>query len=573
MRVVRVVPDVPSFSVDDGFAYRLSEGLDAGVGAIVRVPLGGRRVRGWVVSAGEPERPRLKEVIAVSGDIPVFDLRLLEVLRWAASRYVAPLAALLAKATPPNLPRSARDGDASADRVSDGGPVTTMVGPGPWAPVVVPAVTEAGEAGLTAIVIASTVEEAEALAAAARDEAGDRVVFASSHLPGKEVTAAWVAAATVPGTVLVGTREVALWPWANPGVVILVGEGRVGMKDKATPTVHVRDVVLRRRVTEGFRVVMCDAVPSAEAVTRSDVVTATGRRAWGLVEVVDRRSDPPGSGLLAVTTQAAIRASLGDGRRALLFTDRRIAAQRCVRCRTLRRCPNCGAGPGATEKCPRCGAAVGACSQCGGQRFEALGSAAPSVMAEAARIVGRDVVGEVGSGRPILVGTERDLPGLTVDLTVVVDADGPLLAPNYRAGEDALRMLGRAVAAAGTGRGRRAIVQTVDPEHPVIRALVAGEPLEFIRKDAALRSRAGFPPGGEIVVVEVSGLAPEEAGELVEEVGSRAEVHGPAPEGDGLRWLVQGRDLTAARTVLRGVVGRWRESGARVRVDADPIEL
>ncbi|HSM02658.1 MAG TPA: hypothetical protein VK960_09520 [Acidimicrobiia bacterium] len=573
MKVVRVVPDVPSFSVDDGFAYRLPEGLDAGVGSLVRVPLGGRRVRGWVVSAVEPERPSLKEVISVSGDLPVFDHRLLEVLRWAALRYVAPLAALLAKSTPPNLPRRAQGNVSAAGRVGGGAGVRTIVGPGPWGPVVVPVVAPAIEAGSTAVVIASTVDEAEAIFSHARDGMGESAVFASSHLPAKEVTAAWVAAAIRPGTLLVGTREVALWPWADPGVVVLVGEGRRGMKDKATPTVHVRDVVLRRRPLERFDVVMCDAVPSAEAVTASDEVTSTGKRAWGLIEVVDRRGDPPGSGLLAATTRAAIRAVLDDRRSVLLFSDRRIAAQRCIRCRALRRCATCGAGPGASEACPRCGAPVGACTRCGGKRFEALGSAAPRVMAEAARIVGREVVGDVGSGRPIVVGTERDLPGLTVDLTVVVDADGPLLAPNYRAGEDALRMLGRAVAAAGTGRGRRAIVQTVDPEHPVIQALASGDPLEFVRGDAARRSRAGFPPGGEIVVVEVTGLAGELAGELAAEVGSRAEVHGPAPQGDGLRWLLQGRDLSAARTVLRGVVGRWREGGARVRVDADPIEL
>jgi len=571
--VVRVVPDVPSFSVDDGFAYGLPDGLEASVGSIVRVPLGGRRVRGWVVSTGEPERPRLKDVIAVSGDLPVFDRGLLEVLRWAASRYVAPLASLLAKATPPNLPRRLDDDEVPVTgRPFDASGPRTIVGMGPWSPAVIPAVADATGAGRTSVVIASTVEEADELERAIREEVGGRVVFASSHLPAAEVTRAWVSAATRPGTVLVGTREVALWPWADPGVVILVGEGRRGMKDKATPTVHARDVVLRRGAIGGFEVVMCGVVPSAEAVTRSVSVTSAARRAWGLVEVVDRRNDPPGGGLLAPTTQSALRAALADGRRVLLFTDRRVAAQRCIRCSTLRRCPKCGAGPGA-EECPRCGAAVGACSQCGGRRFEALGSAAPRVIAEAGRIVGHDAVGEPGSGRPIVVGTERDLPGLSVDMTIVVDADGPLLAPNYRAGEDALRLLGRAVVAAGPGRGRRAIVQASDPEHPVIRALVSGDPIEFIRKDAARRAAAGFPPGGEIVVVEASGLARDAGAELAREMGGRADVHGPAPAGDGLRWLIQGRDLGPARTVLRGVVGRWREGGARVRVDADPIEL
>jgi primosomal protein N' len=195
------------------------------------------------------------------------------------------------------------------------------------------------------------------------------------------------------------------------------------------------------------------------------------------------------------------------------------------------------------------------------------------VLADAGRLVGRGSVGEVGSGKPVVVGTERDLPGLEADLTIVVDADGPILAPNYRAAEDALRLLARAVAAAGPGRGRRAIVQTADPGHSVIEALRRGDPVEFIKADAARRASMGFPPGGEVVALEASGLPAGAEVDLVAEVGSRAEVLGPARSGDGLRWLLQGRDLTAARTVLRGVVGRWRESGARIRVDSDPIEL
>jgi len=70
---VRVVPDVASFAVDDGFAYAVPEGMAVEVGSLVRVPLGGRRVRGWVVAVGEPPRPRLRPLLAVSGNLAVFD--------------------------------------------------------------------------------------------------------------------------------------------------------------------------------------------------------------------------------------------------------------------------------------------------------------------------------------------------------------------------------------------------------------------------------------------------------------------------------------------------------------------
>lgn len=195
----------------------------------------------------------------------------------------------------------------------------------------------------------------------------------------------------------------------------------------------------------------------------------------------------------------------------------------------------------------------------------------PRVLSEVGRIVPRDKVGVVGSGCQFVVGTERDLPGLEVDLTVILDGDGPLLAPSYRAGEDGLRLLGRAIAAAGAGRGRRGLVQTADPDNPVLTALRDGTPVPLVRADAARRASLGFPPGGEIIVVEVVGTVA--AGELQSALGDRAEVHGPAPMPGGNRWLIQGRDLDPARIVLRDVVGRWRESGVRVRVDADPVDL
>ncbi len=565
-QVARVVPDVPSFAVDDGFAYAVPEGMTVAVGSVVRVPLGGRRVRGWVVALGEPTRPRLREILARSGDIPVFDAPLLGVLRWAAMHYVAPVATLLAKATPPNLTRGSVAASAAVRGTHRR--ARLVVGRGPWHEVIAGAVAPVVASGRSAVVIAATVPEADALAAGLSARLGTAVEAVSSSGGGAEVTAAWVRLATTAGTLLVGTREIAAWPMAAPGLAVLVGEGRRGMKDKATPTIHARDLLLRRAVTERFDVVMTEVVPTAEALHRAGTVESTGR-SWGLVDLIDRRQEAPGAGLVAPATAAALRAA--GSRRVLLFTHRRTTAQRCVRCRALRRCASCGAAPGDGESCPRCGAATTACPTCGGRRFEALGAPVSRIVAEVGRIVTRERVGLVGSGSQFVVGTERDLPGLEVDLTIVLDGDGPLLAPSYRAAEDALRLLGRAVAAAGSGRGRRGLIQTVDPDHPVLRALVDGDPVPAIRADAERRAALGFPPGGEIVAIEAIGdLDPAELGSALQ---GRATVHGPAPAGNGWRWLVQARDLTAARIVLRDVVGRWREGGVRVRVDADPLEL
>ena len=539
--------------------------MSLSVGSMVRVPLGGRRVRGWVVALGEPDRPRLRAILSRSGDIPTFDARLLGVLRWAAIHYVAPLAAVLAKASPPNIPRGSAGGAALPGVRRR---PRLLVGADPWEDTLAEEAGAVLGSGRSVVVVAATIPEADHLALTLGKRLREPVTAVSSQMGGAAVTARWVGAASQPGTLLVGTREVAAWPLASPGLAIIAGEGRRGMKDKATPTIHARDLLLRRAAVERFGVLMTEHVPTAEALHRSEVIKV-GTRPWGLVELVDRSADPPGTGLIAAATANALRA-VGD-RRVLLFTHRRAGAQRCVRCRLLRRCPVCGAAPGDATVCPRCGATTDACTACGSRRFETLGAPVPRVLAEVSRIVQRERVGLVGSGKPFMVGTERDLPGLEVDLTVVLDGDGPLMAPSYRAAEDGLRLLARAVAAAGRGRGRRGIVQTADPTHPALVALRDGDPVRFVRADSARRSALGFPPGGEILVIETVGDTVP--GELAAAVGDRATVHGPAAIPGGMRWLVQGVDLTAARVVLRGLVARWREAGVRVRVDADPVEL
>jgi len=172
------------------------------------------------------------------------------------------------------------------------------------------------------------------------------------------------------------------------------------------------------------------------------------------------------------------------------------------------------------------------------------------------------------------VGTERDLPGLAdVDVTVAVDADGLLMGSNYRSGEDALRVLARLTAAVGRGRGRRSIIQTTRPDHPVITSLRRGNPMEYLEAEVAMRASYQLPPAGEVIVVEVTN-PPDWAAEVVAGLaGSAVTVLGPAQFKGASRWLVQGKDLSSVRDELRDITRRLREAKATVRIDVDPTEL
>jgi primosomal protein N' len=196
------------------------------------------------------------------------------------------------------------------------------------------------------------------------------------------------------------------------------------------------------------------------------------------------------------------------------------------------------------------------------------------VTEEARRVLGTEAVGGIEERRPVVVGTERDLVRAgTMDLAVAVDADGLILGTNYRAAEEALRVLVRVAGLVPFGRGRRLVVQTSQPNHPVMTALRRGDPLEFLESELAKREQLAFPPAGQLIVLEVRNGRPEDDRLIKEAIGNDAIAYGPAAVPRGMRWLVQGTRLSSVRTRLRPLVQRLRDSGAAVRVDVDPLDL
>jgi primosomal protein N' (replication factor Y) len=157
---------------------------------------------------------------------------------------------------------------------------------------------------------------------------------------------------------------------------------------------------------------------------------------------------------------------------------------------------------------------------------------------------------------------------------VAVDADGLLLGHNYRTSEEALRILARLAGAVEKGPGNRLIAQTSLPDAPLVTALRRGDPIPYLEGLLAERARLGFPPATEMLAVEARGQDDPSAidQDLRHLDGGGAVVLGPATVDRGFRWLLQG-SLGPVRAGLRPLVQRWRESGATVRIDADPIDL
>lgn len=544
-------------------------------------------MRGYVIALDPDREGKLKEILGVSGEEPVFDADLLQALRWAANHYVGPMSVLLDKAAPPTLPGKVTPVESPSVGVGTGKgapiekvvsaavadkrrPVTAYVVH--WTDVdwqkLLASVAASQRSGL---VLVPTVREAEEIFAALNDAYPGRAVLIPDG-SGSDVTAAWERANSGPA-IVVGTPRAAYWTVRDLAVVFVFEEGRRAMKDRQTPTVHVRDLMRTRSRVEGFGLVFVGPTPSVELIAAGAEIIQP-QRPWGLVEVVDRRDDPPGSGFLSERALDALRSVASRGERAFVFTHMRAgdASSRCVACRALRLCARCSSNIGRNPECRRCGAPAGDCQQCGGSSFESMGTIPSRLVKEIASRVGADRVAEAGEDAPITVGTERDLAGLSgLTMAVAVDPDALIHGQNYRSSEEALRILARLVGSVGRSRGYRTMLQTSDPGSGLISALRRGEPIPYLEEVLARRARDGFPPASEMMAIEARGVPPATVTGALQELAVGM-VMGPVEANDRHRWLLQG-DLRQVKQGLRKTLQKLRDGGATIRVDADPIDL
>jgi primosomal protein N' (replication factor Y) len=210
------------------------------------------------------------------------------------------------------------------------------------------------------------------------------------------------------------------------------------------------------------------------------------------------------------------------------------------------------------------------CAVCGGGRFKNLRLGVTRAREELEALAREPVVEVTATaGHPddarVAIGTEAVLHRLgagSVRCVAFLDFDQELLAPRFRAAEQALALLARGARALGERRGGgRLLVQTRHPEHPVVQAATFGDPGRLVEPERQRRRLLQFPPEGALASVEGPGAA--------EWVSAAPDVLGiEVLEGDG-RWLVRAADPAALADYL-ALVDR---PAAKVRIAVDPPRI
>jgi primosomal protein N' (replication factor Y) len=553
------------------------------------VELHGRRVGGWVVATGvEPETDtgKLRPIAKVVGDGPPADV--LDLCRWAAWRWCGPEVLTMRAASPPNAVR-----DVVVTRPEPPRPghrVEALAWP-PAADRRELVASRLAPVGSTVVVVPEGARLGSLLRRLAAE--GRPVHVLRADQPDAERTRSW-AAARRGGCVVVGGRTAVWAPVPDLAAVVVLDESDEALQEERVPTWHARDVAIERARRAGAPVLLVGAAPTLDARVAAGGVVArpardVEREGWPIVEIVDRRDEPPGLRLLTEPLSRALHRAIDGGGRAVCVLNRKGRARLlvCAECHTPARCERCGTAvvevddDPSTLVCPRCETArPHVCLVCHASRLRVVRAGVSRLRDDLAALLPRASVAEVESTTEevpvadLLVGTEAVLhripKGPPVGLVAFLEVDQELLAPRIRVAEQALTLLARAARVLGPrSRGGRLLVQTRVPDHPVLLAAVDADTVAVLDAEEETRRALGAPPFGGLA--EVSGEPPA-VGALADELRAvlGVSVLGPSPAGPTTsRALVRAPDPAALADVLGLAVPSARALG-RLRVAVDP---
>lgn len=440
----------------------------------------------------------------------------------------------------------------------------------------------------------------------------------------------WRAVAVGEARVVVGARSALFLPFTELGLVVVDEEHESAFKQEDGVAYNGRDMAIVRARIANCPIVVASATPSLETrinVERERYKSIALPERYGpsslpRVETIDMRDSELRAGtFLSPQLVAALEQTIDEGEQALLFLNRRgyapltlcrtcghrMACPSCSawltehRFRKRLQCHHCGYEEPAPTRCPSCDnadtmvacgpgverIAEEVCSHLPEARLEIMTSDTMRGPDAAQRLVRAVEDKEID----ILIGTQmvakgHHFPNLT--LVGIVDADLGLAGGDLRAAERTYQVLQQVAGRAGRAeRPGRVLIQTFQPEHPVMQALATGERDRFMELEADARRAGAWPPFGRLAAVIVSsrdaGLADALARDLARcaPTGPDVRVLGPAPaplsllRGQHRRRLLlkTGRDQH-----LQGIVRDWLSqikvpSKARVRVDIDPYSF
>ena len=428
---------------------------------------------------------------------------------------------------------------------------------------------------------------------------------------------------------VVGARSALFLPFQNFGLIVVDEEHDTSYKQEDGVLYNARDMAVLRAAINGAQVVLASATPSLESwanadagkYTRLELKSRFGAAVMPKMAAIDMRAeDLPGGSWVSPTLRGAIQDRLEKGEQSLIFLNRRgyapitlcracghqVGCDHCdarmVEHRFLKRlmCHQCGETKPMPTVCPNCEAedrmsAVGPGVERMGEEVTALFPDAriavlSSDLYGSARAMKAHIEEIAQGGTDIIIGTQlvakgHNFPLLT--LVGVIDADLGLQGSDLRAAERTFQLMRQVAGRAGRAETPgEALLQTYQPEHAVIRAILAGDEESFWKAEAEERKAAGVPPYGRMAGIILSSPNVQEVFDLGAEMARMdgplrqigAQVFGPAPAPIArvrgrhrVRLLVKAEKSAPLQQALTKWAAQFRlPNNLRMAIDIDP---
>ena len=663
-----LVFDIPA---DQAFTYRADEKGTASVGKRALAPFGkrGRDSLGYIIAERDAppqgiEEQAIKPIRRVADAEPVFDKRDIELARWISAYYLCGIGQAIAVMIPSGrrmvtYSSLGADNDEIADNALELSEeqkiaLNTIIKneekqtPLPTPHSLLPdmyylyGITGSGKTEVFLRAAEHVIKEGKsviymvpeiALTQQTADLIGRRfgsgAATLHSGMSPSERLSQWSRIRKGGAKIVVGPRSAVFAPTPNLGLVIIDEEHDGSYKSGNTPRYHARQTAIHRCATEGAKLVMGSATPSAEAwklmsdgkIKRLDLSL---RLAGGSLPEIKPVSLEKTEGCLTKELKDEIRLTAQMGRQTILFLNRRGFAY-------FYHCPSCGY----EQKCKRCSVSLtwhksrnramchycgyseappGACPNCGSLEAGYRGFGTEMVEEEVRRVfpnlrvrrldadmavkkgIMEDTISLFKAGLvDILLGTQMVAKGLNfpgVRLVGVVFADTGLHLPDFRAAERAFSLIVQVAGRAGRYfPDGKVIVQTLRIGDPVITKSCAIDVKGFFEAELSQREVLNFPPYTRLIRFNARSRNAVRADSAIRRLASLAaplippgaDMLGPAEcpigviNGNHRRQLIlRGKSMGSLHAVARVLMERYekcRDSQVYIEVDVDPVNL
>ena len=408
------------------------------------------------------------------------------------------------------------------------------------------------EQGRKALVLVPEISLTPQMILRLKSQFGRRVAVQHSALNHTERLLQWQMIQDGGADIVVGTRSAIFSPLENIGLIIIDEEQEHTYRSESAPRYSAHEMARQRAAENGALLLLASATPSTESFYvaqhgRTQLVRLTQRYGGNplpKVQIVDMRAELAAGNPreISLAMEDAIRRNLDAGKQTILLLNRRgyQTMAQCEDCREVLKCQRCSV-PMVYHKsahkvlCHYCGSQMEpptVCPTCGGKlQYRGFGTQkAEEELAKLfpdARVLRMDQDSTAAKDAhekllarfanheyDIMVGTQMVAKGLDfedVTLVGVLGIDSLLFAQGFRAYENVFSLITQVVGRSGRAKDPGfAIIQTTDPDNPVLNLAAAQDYDAFFEQEIAYRKLGLYPPFCGLCVIGFAGAKESE---------------------------------------------------------------